>query len=116
MWSVRIERWIERNCHRHVLVSLGVYQSSFRLTFLDGQHKVTQFDKWWSGSSDTKGSPEFVLAFEDNTILLECIAWANENMLLGHQVVSNYTTIGVFIDDEKEAVHFKLRWADHIVA
>lgn len=115
MWSARVERWIERNCDRDVLLTPGNYSHSFHLTFLDGHHKARQFNKWWNAGC--KGSPHFVLAFENQSLLDECVEWGTENIRLGHQIVSTeYARLGVFIEDENEAVHFKLRWSDYIIA
>jgi hypothetical protein len=119
MWSARTERWIERNCDRDVLLTPGSYGSSFRLTFLDGHHKVRQFNKRWNTSQGQPNSWDnsFVMAFEDQNLLDECAEWGTEHIQLGHQIISTeYARLGVFIDDDNEAVLFKLRWADYIIA
>lgn len=113
--GVRIERWVKKNCDRDVI---AVHRnSSFQLSFLDGSHKCAAFLKWWTASQIAQDPLVFVLAAEDQTVLEECTTWTEENIKLGHQIVSTqYSRLAVFLEDENEGVHFKLRWADYIIA
>ncbi len=111
--ATNIERWVEKFCHRDV-VAEHIGGQSFVFHFLDGWHKKEEFDRFIEARQQGLERTTFIIPMHERDVLREIIEWTEERMTNGHQIVTLEFGMIVHIEDDLQAVEFKLRWSDFL--
>ena len=105
----RLERWVENNCVRDVLVRDQGYRI-YHLTFLDGWYAKYEFDEWLNTATPT----DFEIK-RSGDVHYEIRDWLRDNVHKGYVITNpQINLVLVEIDDETEAAVFKLRWCEEL--
>jgi hypothetical protein len=113
-----IEEWVAQNCREPVLVqkiidhpgTSGINGGNFRVVFCDGVLARTEFGFWWN--SLPKLNHRFHVGLNIDVTALDIKNWLAENTSDWRVIQVHAGRAIVVIENDNDAVAFRLRWSD----